>query len=472
MNQRICWLAFALIAIFSFSANGSPAQNKQPKYVFYFIGDGMGVNQVNGTEMYLAEREGKIGIKPLNFTQFPVATLVNTYSQSHSVTCSAAAGTALATGNKTVKGAISVDSTLKMPLVTIAEKAKRAGKKIGITTSVSIDHATPAVFYAYQPNRKMAYEIGTDLARSNFDFFAGSGFIEVKSPTDKQAEDLLKIISDSGYVFARGYDDFKVKYPKASKMVLMQKEGKDVYSLPYYIDRQKDDLTLPQITESAIQFLTKENENGFFLMVEGGKIDWACHGNDGATAFKEVIDFADAIQVALDFYQEHPDETLIVITADHETGGISLSTKDYTTNFKALDYQLCSQDFLSEQLKALREKNPDVSWEDVQALLKKNLGFWDSISLNAAQEKRLKDQYTHSFVAKDAKDDKSMYAENDALASLAKQIMNEIAMIGWSTSDHTAGFVALFVIGVGADQFTHKMDNTEIPKKISQIAGY
>ena len=125
---------------------------QQAKYVFYFIGDGMGVNQVNGAEMYLAEQEGLIGVKSLLFTTFPAGTVATTFSATNSVTDSSAAGTALATGAKTYNGAIGMDDD-KNALQTVAEKAKKAGRKVGVTTSVSVDHATPAAFYAHQPNR-------------------------------------------------------------------------------------------------------------------------------------------------------------------------------------------------------------------------------------------------------------------------------------------------------------------------------
>lgn len=150
MKKLIYTLFFVFISVV---ANG------QAKYVFYFIGDGMGVNQVNGTEMYQAEiQNGRIGVEPLLFTQFPVATMATTFSAKNSVTDSAAAGTALATGKKTYNHAISVGED-KNAIQTVAEKAKKAGKKVGVTTSVSVDHATPAAFYAHQPDRNRYYEI-------------------------------------------------------------------------------------------------------------------------------------------------------------------------------------------------------------------------------------------------------------------------------------------------------------------------
>ena len=169
MKRLMYVLCFVLISVV---AHG------QAKYVFYFIGDGMGVNQVNGTEMYRAElQNGRIGVEPLLFTQFPVGTMASTFSATNSVTDSSAAGTALSTGVKTYNGAIGMDDR-KEPLQTIAEKAKKAGKKVGVATSVSVDHATPAAFYAHQPDRNMYYEIATDLPKANFDFYAGAGFLK------------------------------------------------------------------------------------------------------------------------------------------------------------------------------------------------------------------------------------------------------------------------------------------------------
>ncbi|WP_373798738.1 alkaline phosphatase, partial [Bacteroides heparinolyticus] len=295
---------------------------QQAKYVFYFIGDGMGVNQVNGTEMYLAELEGRIGIKPLLFTTFPVAGMATTFSATNSVTDSSAAGTALSTGEKTYNGAIGMDDN-KNVLQTVAEKAKKAGKKVGVTTSVSVDHATPAAFYAHQPNRSMYYEIALDLPKAGFDFYAGGGFLKPTTTADKkEAPSIFPIFEENGYTIARGLDEYRSKAAKADKMILIQKEGAEPSCLPYAIDRKEGDLTLAEITESAISFLTKGKDKGFFLMVEGGKIDWACHSNDPATTFNEVVDMDNAVRVAYDFYKKHPKETLIVITADHETGGL------------------------------------------------------------------------------------------------------------------------------------------------------
>ena len=142
--------------------------------------------------MYLAEKEGYIGIKPLNFTQFPVTNFATTYSKYNSVTCSAASGTALASGTKTKNNTIGMDSLRAAPLYSIAVKAKEAGQKVGITTTASIDHATPAAFYAHQPDRNMYYEIATDLPKTGFDLYAGSGFLRPVNKKDSTAAPIFK----------------------------------------------------------------------------------------------------------------------------------------------------------------------------------------------------------------------------------------------------------------------------------------
>ena len=136
------------------------------------------------------------------------------------------------------------------------------------------------------------------------------------------------------------------------------------------------DMTLYEITESAIDFLTKDNKKGFFLMIEGGKIDWALHANDAATMCHEIIDFDNAIKVAYDFYKKHPNETLIVITADHDTGGLGMGTGKYELNLKTIDYQKSSADILSMKISQLRkEKKDKVEWKDIYEILRACLNF-------------------------------------------------------------------------------------------------
>ena len=448
------------------------ASAQTAKYVFYFIGDGMGVNQVNGTEMYLAEQEGRIGAKSLLFTSFPVASVATTFSATNSVTDSSAAGTALATGSKTYNGAIGMDDQ-KQPLQSVAAQAKAAGKKVGVATSVSVDHATPAAFYAHQPNRDMYYEIATDLPKAGFDFYAGGGFLKPTTTADKkEAPSIFPIIEAAGYTVARGLQEYQAKAAEAGKMVLIQKEGSAPDCLPYAIDRQEGDLSLAEITQSAIDFLTKGKDKGFFLMVEGGKIDWACHGNDAATVFHEVVDMDNAIRVAYEFYKKHPKETLIVVTADHETGGLGLGTGPYKLNLKVLDAQKQSQDELSRAITNLRRMRKVINWEEMKEFLGEKMGFWKELPLNWEQEKMLRDAYEDSFVKKHVVFEESLYAKTEPLAVAAKKVMSQLAYLGWCSGGHSAGYVPVYAIGAGSKLFMGKMDNTDIPKRIAKAARY
>lgn len=449
---------------------------QQAKYVFYFIGDGMGVNQVQGTEIYRAELEEKMGISPLLFTQFPYSTVALTNSGTNRVTDSAAAGTALATGYKTKNSAIGVLKDQQTPVNSVAVWAKNKGCRVGIATSVTVNHATPGAFYAHAAKRTLYHEIGKDLYKTGFDFYAGSDFRDVTDPDNPPAENLYTMADKNGYTIARGYKEYLKKSKKADKMIMLQTEeaSKHEYaSIPYAIDRKKGDLTLQDITRSAINFLSKGPSKGFFLMVEGGKIDWACHSNDAATVFHEIIDFDSAIKTAYEFYSQHPDETLIVVTADHETGGFVLGTGTYDLNLQVLKNQKVSENGFTRIVNEMRTKtNNQVSWEAIQQALKDNFGFWEKVELTEQQEARLKTVYDKSLKNQEMKQVSSEYAQDEPIASEAKRIINEIALVGWTSGGHSAGYVPVFAIGAGADLFQGRIDNTQIPTKIAQAAGY
>ena len=470
MKKRF-FMAWMLLVVATLSV-----WSQQAKYVFYFIGDGMGVNQVNGTEAYRAELEGRIGITPLLFTQFPYATMATTYSANSKITDSAASGTALATGHKTNNGTLGLLPDQKTVVNSIAVKAQQAGARVGIATSVSIDHATPAAFYAHVPSRNSSYEIGQQLISAGFDFYAGSDFVR---PTNRKAPEegsLYEQSEKAGYTIVRSYKEYQRKARKANKIILFQSEEaskRDRGSIPYAIDREKGDLSLTEITRAGINFLSKELSKGFFLMVEGGKIDYAGHANDAATTFAEVEDFDNAIRVAYEFYEQHPDETLIVVTADHETGGIVLGTGKYDLNLQALKYQRMSVNKLSAKLNELRKKtNNKVTWEMAQQLLGEHFGLGNPLKLNKQQESRLRKAYDDNFKDQETAYDESMYQKDERLATVAKEIINEIAMVGWMSGSHSNGYVPVYAIGAGAEKFCHRTDNAELPMKIAEAAGW
>ena len=455
-------------------ALGAMAEGRA-KYVFYFIGDGMGANQVNGTETYLAALEGRIGITPLCFTQFPYSAFVTTYSATNGVTDSAAAGTALATSHKTKNGALGVLADLQTPVNSVAVWAQQAGAAVGVTTSVSVDHATPAAFYAHQGARGSYYAIGQDMVKAGFDFYAGSDFLQPTESAESAAPSLYELCAQAGYTVCRGYKDYQRRNKKADKVVLLQTEkasNAQRNSLPYAIDRKADDLTLQQITRAAIHFLNKQQKDGFFLMVEGGKIDWACHSNDAATVFNEVIDMDKAIQVAYEFYEQHPDETLIVVTADHETGGIVLGRGPYELHTDLLRYQRMSVEAYGAHVKALHDKLGDkLTWQVMLDDLKQNWGFGAGVTLSEKQQQRLQQAF-EGMVSGQAEGKQTLYAKVDVLADTARRLLAECALVGWQSGGHSNGFVPVFAIGAGAESFQGQIDNTEIPLKIAAAAQW
>ena len=446
---------------------------QRAKYVFLMIGDGMGVNQINLTERYRAAMNGSNCRVPLCMTQFPVTGYSYTYSKSHGTTDSAAGGTALSTGEKTTNGTIAMDSAKASPIVTIAELAKRRGMAVGVTTSVSIDHATPAVFYAHVPERGMYYEIGKQLAASGFDFFGGAWFRQPKGKDGRQPA-IADMLTKAGYTTLKGYDEYLEKGRKQQKVLLTQTDDREELfrnQLPCALDRNATDLQLPQITEAAVDFLyNKGKEKGFFLMVEGGQIDYACHSNDAATAIHETVDFDNAIAVAYRFYKQHPDETLIVVSADHETGGVTLGRDgNYDLHLDVLGNQKCSQNTLTKKLLAKLEEDRDAFTFDVmRQMVAEYTGLWTSVRMDEKDEAEMKDAYDRTRQGK-AKGVKSEYYVDNLMAATAIRILNRKAVVGWTTGGHTSGFVPVFAVGAGAERFSGVMENNEISKRIAEL---
>ena len=443
------------------------------KYVFYFIGDGMGVNQVNVTETYLAALKGQIGFEPILMSSFPVVGLVNTYSGTNGVTDSAAGGTALATGSKTKNGALGLTTDLQTEVNSVAAWAKEAGAAVGVSTSVAIDHATPAAFYAHVPKRQMYYEIGKQLVASGYDYFGGSDFHAAGEKPEEGS--LYEQAEKAGYTIAKGYKDYMKKARTAGKMILLQSDEAnrklDHDHIPYAVDRRKGDLTLEEITRAGISFLTNQQKDGFFLMVEGGMIDYTCHRNDIGTAINEVLDMDRAIKVAYEFYSQHPDETVIIVTADHETGGLVMGKGPYELHTDLLRFQKMSKPELQWHLNELYKKAPKrFGWALVERELKTQFGFWNGITLTEAQTERLKKRWTaiEEAIRKNGK----VKDRINELGETACRIMSEAAMISWASGGHSNGYVPIYAIGPGTEVFQGRIDNIEIAPAIGKIAGW
>lgn len=470
MKNRLSIILLMFLFALTLSAQG------KAKYVFYFIGDGMGVNQVNAAETYLGALQGRIGIQPLCFPSFPYSAFVNTQSATNGVTDSAAGGTALACGQKTKNGTLGMLKDLTTSVSSIADWARNSGAAVGITTSVAIDHATPAAFYAHVKERHEQYTIGKQLVESANDFYAGSDFTIPTDPEYPNGPTLYEEAIAKGFTISRGYADYQKRAANAKKMILLQSEEAskaDRYSIPYALDRKDGDLTLTDITRAGIDFLMKKQgeKNGFFMMIEGGKIDWACHANDLAF-IPELIDMDNAVKVAYDFYKQHPDETLIIVTADHETGGIVLSRGLYEINLAAVGNQRITIEKLGKELHKMHDvKGDKLLWDDVKTFLAENFGFWDKISLTDEQTQRLVSSFK-KIMDGTSKDQRTLYQNDDELAVTVRNIMSECAQVGWHVTSHSNGYVPCFAIGAGAEQIHGRIDNTEIPKIVAKAAGW
>ena len=279
--------------------------NKKPKNIILLIGDGMGLSQVSAS-LYFGEKES-------NFEKFSVIGLCKTSSSSDLITDSAAASTAIASGIKTYNGAIGVTSD-SLSIKTIVEQISPSGISTGLISTSSITHATPASFYAHVTSRSLQEDIAAQLVTSEIDFFAGGGIKFFNERKDKQ--NLMIPLKEQGFEVST--TKLPITISDKKQAILLSKKG-----MPTMEEGRGD--FLPNATKLALEYLSK-NEEGFFLMVEGSQIDWGGHDKNGNYLITELIDFDKAIGVALDFAQQN-EETLVIVTADHETGGFTLSSK-------------------------------------------------------------------------------------------------------------------------------------------------
>ncbi len=272
------------------------------------IGDGMGITQITAGMI-------KNGNK-LNLEQFKYIGLQKTYASDDLITDSAASATALASGVKTYNGAIGVDTEGK-PVRTILEEAEDAGLATGLVVTSSITHATPACFYAHEKNRAMMEEIAADLLRVDVDFFVGGGLKYFIQRNDER--NLLSELANKGYIVTnfidQDFNNISIDFTKnfgyftANGEPLPFSQGRD-----YFV----------QASQTAMTYLSGQREKGFFLMLEGSQIDWGGHANDSDYIISEMIEFDQAIGAALEFAKQDG-ETLIIVTADHETGGFAIN---------------------------------------------------------------------------------------------------------------------------------------------------
>ncbi len=476
LKLTICCLGVAIVSLcvgLLFQSDDCSLCNKKPKYVFYFIGDGMSFNHILGTEQFFAVKEGKSEIERLNFSKFATRNFVTNYSMSHPVTDSAAAGTALATGCKTANACIGVDIH-DNELRSILDVASEEGYMIGLVTNVGINHATPSCFYGHTSDRFGFPKLVNDYIASDVSFIAGSTIMDMKSgPEDAKYEkvttaQLAERVRNAGILLTRDIEEAAKTSGKRVALVANDKENKHV---PYVLDRREGDdyHTLINHSKAALEYLTREAKDGFFLMIEGGKLDYAAHEQDAVATFYEVREFAQAVQLALDFAAQHPDETLIVVTADHETGGMSLGWDHYEIRMNLLLEQKSSAVQLTKTMQKMRAEGKR-DWKDYKQLLSDEFGLWSLVPVTAEEEKLLKDDFYNIFLKYGPMVD-GLYNKSEFIVYHAMGILNRHASIEWTSMYHTGMYTPIFTKGLGEKKFLDCRDQTDIPKTIARLMG-
>ena len=454
--SRLSKLFFAFLALTLLAGAAMAADGAKPKYVFLFIGDGMSIPQRMVADEFskLTTGEG------LALETFDYEVPTTTRSADAFITDSAAGGTALACGTKTNNHWVGVAPDGSR-LTSTAEVARDAGKKVGIITSVTLNHATPAAFYGHQQSRSAGYALGLDLIASNFDFFGGGGLDRHNDEKNELYKgDIYELAKEAGYIVTHDPEEIKALEPGCGKVLACQKEG----ALPYAIDDDSG-LRIADYLSKAIELI--DNENGFFIMTEGGKVDWMCHANDAATTIREVIDLDAAVKVALKFAEEHKGETLIVVTGDHETGGLTLGFvgTGYKPYIERLAFQTCSKEALTARCNDLaKELGDDMKFEDFQPVITEATGLlFDG---DKDDPMKLKDEELATLKSAYGRHKK---ADMGALVSSVIEIFDGKAGLAWTSGGHTALPVKTSATGVGADLFHGHFDNTDVAKVLKSL---
>lgn len=482
-------------------------ETKSPKYIFLFIGDGMSYPQIQLTNYYLSAladtNNNDILESKSNLTMmdFPVAGSAQTYDSTSFCPDSASTATSISTGYKTYSGTINMDETGSVAYETISEKLKKQkGYEIGIISSVNLNHATPAAFYCHQVSRNNYYEIGLELIASEFDYFAGGG-LKKTTGNDKDKENLYDLAEKAGYQVVKTQAEAEAVPADVEKVIIIDENLADSDAMSYDMDLPEGAWKLADYVKKGIEVM-EDSENGFFLMCEGGKIDWACHANDAAATLTDTIAMDEAVQTAVDFYNQHPDETLILVTGDHETGGLTIgyAGTDYDTFLTNIENQKISYaKFDSDYVAGYKENKTDFDtvMKDVTELFgleapatagSDKTAQKDSADLHPESEdtgslvmtdyeyELLKAAYDTTMNRTGEESEFSqkeyvMYGSYEPLTVTITHILNNKSGINFASYAHTGLPVEVFAKGVGQEQFEGFYDNTDIYDKLAALTG-
>ena len=460
---------------------------KKPKYIFNFIGDGMSYVQINSAQIYKGVTEkGGVNLGELAVSSFPVCGSATTQDSTSFAPDSASTATAMSSGIKTHSGVIGYNADKQTKPESITEKLKKEGYKIGVVSSVSIDHATPAAYYAHAVSRKDMYDIALQLADSDFDYFAGGSLAQPNGAKGDQ-KSAFEIIEEKGYNIVDTKEDILSLDSNSGKVYAINPELQEGNAMSYDLDASKGSIRLKDLVQKGIDVL--DNEDGFFMMVEGGKIDWAGHANDARTNIQDVIALDEAVQVAMEFAKKHPEETLIIVTGDHETGGMTIgySTTGYDTAFNLLSNQDMSYVEFDKLIAEYKETTTadKAKIEDLLPLIQKHFGLVapnnasaaknSSLVLTEYEYNKLKAAFVETMKASSDRTNNQetgiLYGGYEPLSVTLTHLLNNKAGIGWTSYSHTGVPVPVYAMGAGAEIFSGAYDNTDIFNKLVTLCG-
>jgi alkaline phosphatase len=497
MMKRFTVLVLACMLSISLLVGCTPADNEKsgsdndetvtgstaPKYIFMLIGDGMSAVQVNAAQVLTGDNiSGEVALNNLNFTEFPAVGMATTQDSTSFCPDSASTATAMSCGVKTHSGVIGLEADKQTVADNICELLKAEGMKIGVISSVTINHATPAAYYAHIASRNDYYDIAMQMADSGFDYFGG-GTINKSTGAEEDQQDAYEILEEEGFTVADTNEEIAALNSDSGPCYAVTPITQDSGAMNYAIDAASDELSLADFLQKGIEVL--DNENGFFIMCESGKIDWACHANDAMATIGDILAFEDVVDVALQFAQAHPQETLIIVTGDHETGGMTIgyASTGYSTAFDVLNNQKMSFTAFDTLMATQKEANPDLTFDAVMPLISANFGLILSsdpaatednvMVLSELEEQKLRDAFAESMKPEEERTESDetylLYGGYDPLSVTITHILNNKAGIGWTSYSHTGVPVPVYAYGVGADLFNGYYDNTDVFNKLCEI---
>ncbi|MCW8875724.1 MAG: alkaline phosphatase [Kangiellaceae bacterium] len=410
----------------------SNSDHQSPKNIIFLVGDGMGPAAVKAYRMFKDDPNTPWEEK-MTFDDYLVGSVnTNAIDLKENITDSAASATAYATGKKTFNGALSIDGKGNH-FFTVIEKAKQANKSTGLVVTSEVVHATPAAFVAHHPDREQKKVIAKQYFENQqngkpiVDVILGGGTKYFKT----KKNDLIEKFKAKGYEYVTN----KAELLSASGEELLGLFAKK--GLEKYWDRKASTPSLMEMTQAALNRLSK-NENGFFLLIEASQIDWAAHENDIVGVLSEMEEFELAAQLAFDFAKKQGD-TLVIATADHNTGGLSIGQYGSGEGNYFWDLELIkSFRYTPAKITTLAQQSDDLIAE-----------------FHRATSMRLNQQEINYLNTADL-------SNWDLTRRMVAKVISDRSFTGWTTYGHTATDVFLYAYGPGAELLRGHLDNTRI----------